>query len=134
MLMVRLRRVHGNQRKMHGGSLESLKVHNEIEDDSAAAGGVVRNRNREWIYNKFLGSCSVFKAELWGILDGLNMLIDRGLGNVMIQSDSLEVVMVIQESSTGGAENQEADSLAKLAHSGSQGLRMFGKPSFGELG
>ncbi|MBA0845196.1 hypothetical protein Goarm_022439 [Gossypium armourianum] len=40
----------------------------------------------------------------------------------MIQSDSLEVVMVIQESSTGGAENQEADSLAKLAHSGSQGL------------
>ncbi|MBA0562561.1 hypothetical protein Golob_007595 [Gossypium lobatum] len=48
-----------------------------IEDDSAAAGG--------------------------GILDGLNMLIDRGLGNVMIQSDSLEVVMVIQESSTGGS-------------------------------
>ncbi|MBA0670788.1 hypothetical protein Goklo_023979 [Gossypium klotzschianum] len=59
--------------------------------------------NGEWIYNKFLGSCSVFEAELWGILDGLNILIDRGLGNVMIQSDSLEMVMVIQESSTGGS-------------------------------
>ncbi|MBA0729026.1 hypothetical protein Golax_022469, partial [Gossypium laxum] len=43
------------------------------------------------------------KAELWGILDGLNIQIDHGLGNVMIQSDSLEVVMVIQESSTGGS-------------------------------
>ncbi|MBA0788359.1 hypothetical protein Gotri_027932, partial [Gossypium trilobum] len=86
--------------------------------------------NGEWIYNKFLGSCSVFEAELWGILDGLNILIDCSLGNVMIQSYSLEMVMVIQESSTGGS-NKEADSLAKLAHSGSQGLRMFGKPPFG---
>ncbi|MBA0549521.1 hypothetical protein Golob_020546 [Gossypium lobatum] len=41
----------------------------------------------------------------------------------MIQIDSLEVVMTIQET-----ENQEADRLAKMAHSRSQGLRMFGRP------
>ncbi|MBA0700473.1 hypothetical protein Goari_000075 [Gossypium aridum] len=49
-----------------------------IKDDFATAGGV-------------------------GILDGLNILIDHGLDNVMIQSDSLEVVITIQESSTGGS-------------------------------
>ncbi|MBA0729261.1 hypothetical protein Golax_025617, partial [Gossypium laxum] len=65
---------------------------------------VVRNRNGEWIigYNGFLGSCSVSEVELWGILDGLNLLIDRGLDNVMIHSDNIEVVVVIQESSTEG--------------------------------
>ncbi|KAG8498348.1 hypothetical protein CXB51_007034 [Gossypium anomalum] len=68
-----------------------------LEDDSAVARGVVRNRNRGWIigYNRFLGSCSMFEAELWGILDGLNTLIDRGLDNVMVQMDSLEVMMAI---------------------------------------
>ncbi|MBA0562559.1 hypothetical protein Golob_007594, partial [Gossypium lobatum] len=135
---------------------------NQFEDDSAVAGGVVRNQKGKWIigYNRFLGSCSLFKAELWGILDGLNLLIDCGLDNVMIHSNSIEVVMAIQESSIGGSntalirrilqllsqtshwniynipreENQEADNLARLAHSGRQGLRMFGKPSCGELG
>ncbi|MBA0682712.1 hypothetical protein Goari_024407, partial [Gossypium aridum] len=68
-----------------------------LEDDSATAGGVVRNRNGEWIigYNRFLGSCLMFEAELWRILDGLNTLIDRGLDNVMVQTDSLEVMMGI---------------------------------------
>ncbi|MBA0772060.1 hypothetical protein Gotri_007499 [Gossypium trilobum] len=133
-----------------------------FEGDSAVAGGVMRNQKGKWIigYNRFLGSCSVFEAELWGILDGLNLLIDCGLDNVMIHSNSIEVVMAIQESSTGGSntalirrilqllsqtshwniyyipreENQEADNLARLAHSGRQGLRMFGKPPCGELG
>ncbi|MBA0814604.1 hypothetical protein Gohar_020422 [Gossypium harknessii] len=69
-----------------------------LEDDSVVARGVVRDRNRECIidYKRFLGSCSVFEAELWGLLDGLNILIDRGLDNVMIQTDSLEVVGGIQ--------------------------------------
>ncbi|MBA0862514.1 hypothetical protein Goshw_009528, partial [Gossypium schwendimanii] len=35
------------------------------------ATGTVRNRNGKWIFgfNRFLGSYSVFEAELWGILD-----------------------------------------------------------------
>ncbi|MBA0752041.1 hypothetical protein Gogos_000918 [Gossypium gossypioides] len=76
-----------------------------VEDDSAVAGKVVKGRNREWIigYNRFLGNCSVFEAKLCGILDGLNTLIDHGLDNVMIQTDSLEAVMTIWESSIGGS-------------------------------
>ncbi|MBA0583846.1 hypothetical protein Gorai_014689, partial [Gossypium raimondii] len=84
-----------------------------------------------------------------GILDGLNILIDHGLDDVMIQSNSLEVVITIQQSSAEGSNKAlikkilqllsrisnwniyyilRANSLAKLAHSRSQGLQMFGKP------
>lgn len=37
-----------------------------LEDGSVAATGVVRNINGEWItdFNRFLGGCSVFEAEL----------------------------------------------------------------------
>ncbi|KAH1098534.1 hypothetical protein J1N35_015455 [Gossypium stocksii] len=68
-----------------------------LEDDSTAVGGVVRNRNGEWIigYIRFLESYLMFEAKLWGILDGLNILIGRGLDNVIVQMDSLEVMMAI---------------------------------------
>ncbi|MBA0602819.1 hypothetical protein Gorai_002986, partial [Gossypium raimondii] len=87
-------------------------------------------------------SAAARRAKLCGILDGLNTLIDHGLDKVMIQTDSLEAVMTIWESSTGGSntalirrilqllslfshwnlfyipreENQEADRFAKMAH------------------
>ncbi|MBA0602594.1 hypothetical protein Gorai_002770 [Gossypium raimondii] len=41
--------------------------------------------------------CSVFDAELWGILDGLTCLVDRGYDNIIIQSNNLDVVKNIQE-------------------------------------
>ncbi|MBA0603729.1 hypothetical protein Gorai_002030, partial [Gossypium raimondii] len=46
--------------------------------------------------------CTVLDAELWGILDGLNLILEQGYGSVMIQYVSLEVVNVIQEESFGG--------------------------------
>ncbi|KAH1091295.1 hypothetical protein J1N35_018552 [Gossypium stocksii] len=66
----------------------------------ATTGGIVRNRNGEWIigFNRLLGSCSVFEAKLWEILDGLGIIIDRGYDHVRIQTDSLEVAKVIQKS------------------------------------
>ncbi|MBA0630524.1 hypothetical protein Godav_002615, partial [Gossypium davidsonii] len=93
-----------------------------FEDDSIATIRVVGDRNRECIigYKRFLGSCSVFKAELWGLLDGLNILIDRGLDNNIFYIPR--------------ADNQEADRLAKMVHSGSQDLRKFEISPFGELG
>lgn len=57
----------------------------------------MKNRNGKWIigYNKFLGSYSVNEAKMWCVLDGLNILIYCGLDNVMIQFDSLLLVMTI---------------------------------------
>ncbi|KAG8474023.1 hypothetical protein CXB51_033687 [Gossypium anomalum] len=48
-------------------------------------------------YNRFLRTCSIFEAELWGILDGLKLLQRRGHNHVIIHSDSLKVVKAIHE-------------------------------------
>ncbi|MBA0780077.1 hypothetical protein Gotri_004218 [Gossypium trilobum] len=52
---------------------------------------------------RFLGSCSMFEAELWGILDGLSILVDRGYDNILVQTDSLEVANAIKEGFTRGS-------------------------------
>ncbi|MBA0849375.1 hypothetical protein Goshw_015210 [Gossypium schwendimanii] len=66
----------------------------------AAIGGIVWDRSREWLFgfNRYLGRCSMFDVEVWGILDGLTLLLNRGYENVLIQSDCLEAIKVIQES------------------------------------
>ncbi|MBA0654386.1 hypothetical protein Goklo_021400, partial [Gossypium klotzschianum] len=65
-----------------------------IEDDFAAAGGIVRDSNGKWIFGfcRYLGCCTVLDAELWGILDGLNLIMDQGFEGILIQIDSLETV------------------------------------------
>ncbi|MBA0874644.1 hypothetical protein Goshw_019981, partial [Gossypium schwendimanii] len=56
------------------------------------AGGVVCDENRDWVfgYNRYLGKCSIFYVELWGILDGLKLIQRRGHDKVIIQSHGLE--------------------------------------------
>ncbi|MBA0743650.1 hypothetical protein Gogos_006312, partial [Gossypium gossypioides] len=65
-----------------------------MDSGLAATGGVVRDNNGDWIldYNRFLDNCSVFDAEIWGILDDLSLLHEQGHRRVMIQSNSLEAV------------------------------------------
>ncbi|MBA0715979.1 hypothetical protein Golax_014850, partial [Gossypium laxum] len=40
---------------------------------------------------------NVTEAELWGFLDGLKLILDRGFKRILIQKDSLEVAFAIQE-------------------------------------
>ncbi|MBA0568183.1 hypothetical protein Golob_005692 [Gossypium lobatum] len=54
-----------------------------------------------WVYLNADGSCLVFKAELWGILDDLDILIDRGYDNVLVQTNSFEVANVVKKGLTG---------------------------------
>ncbi|MBA0828189.1 hypothetical protein Goarm_012897, partial [Gossypium armourianum] len=70
-----------------------------LEDGFATTGGIVHDHSGQWIlgYNRFLGSCSVFEAELWGILDGLSILIDRGYKEVQIRTNSIEMASAIHE-------------------------------------
>ncbi|KAH1089304.1 hypothetical protein J1N35_016561 [Gossypium stocksii] len=51
-------------------------------------------------YKRFMGECSVFDAELWGIIDKLDLIQDRQYVEVMIQVDSLETVKAIQNPSS----------------------------------
>ncbi|MBA0620631.1 hypothetical protein Godav_006330 [Gossypium davidsonii] len=66
-----------------------------------ATAGVVRNNNGDWIlnYNRFLDNCSIFDAEIWGLLDDLSLLHEQRHRRVIIQSNSLEAVKVIQDKS-----------------------------------
>ncbi|XP_061354128.1 uncharacterized protein LOC133298795 [Gastrolobium bilobum] len=57
----------------------------------ATCGGVIRNSQGIWL-NGFaykLGFCSSFKAELWGILRGLEMAWSKGYRKIILESDSL---------------------------------------------
>ncbi|KAK5818448.1 hypothetical protein PVK06_023385 [Gossypium arboreum] len=60
----------------------------------AATGGVARDHEGNWIvgFSRFLGVCSLFEAEAWGILDGILILLNMGFGKFSILSDNLEVV------------------------------------------
>lgn len=120
-----------------------------LEDGSATTG----DHSRQWIlgYNRFLRSCLLVETELWGILDGLNILIARGYTKVHIRTNGIEVASVIQEIASNEfttslmrkilqllsqtqyliichipkEENQEADILTKLAHINKRGLQIF---------
>ncbi|MBA0676213.1 hypothetical protein Goari_017712, partial [Gossypium aridum] len=102
----------------------------------------------------FLRNCLIFDAELWGILDGLKLIQRRGHSNVVIHSDSLEVVkafhgnvskisnsalirrihhILSQESHWAlryipREENQCADYLAKLAFERKEDLQLVKIP------
>ncbi|MBA0616518.1 hypothetical protein Godav_016560, partial [Gossypium davidsonii] len=59
----------------------------------AAIGGVARDRVGDWImgFNRFLGMCSPFEAEVWAILDGILILLNKGYKRITIMTDNLEV-------------------------------------------
>ncbi|KAG8493011.1 hypothetical protein CXB51_012640 [Gossypium anomalum] len=69
------------------------------ENMFAAAGGLLRDQKGAWIvgYTRYLGICEVIVSELWGILHGLQIALDRGFRKVTIRTDNLEVVNLIQE-------------------------------------
>ncbi|KAA3487461.1 Retrovirus-related Pol polyprotein LINE-1 [Gossypium australe] len=62
-----------------------------FDEGFAADGGYVRDHNGEWIigFAKHLGNCTILEAELWGILDELNLILD-----------SIEAINVILEDSS----------------------------------
>ncbi|MBA0805312.1 hypothetical protein Gohar_004836, partial [Gossypium harknessii] len=59
----------------------------------AATGGVVRDHNGNWIvgFTRFLGVCSPFEAEVWSILDGILLLLNKGYRRAIIITDNLKV-------------------------------------------
>ncbi|KAA3472337.1 Retrovirus-related Pol polyprotein LINE-1 [Gossypium australe] len=61
---------------------------------AAAAGVVARDHAGNWImgFNRFLGNCTPIEAEIWGIMDGILILLNKGYRQIIIVSDNLEVV------------------------------------------
>ncbi|MBA0634912.1 hypothetical protein Godav_025526, partial [Gossypium davidsonii] len=71
----------------------------KVDISFAVVGGVLRDQNENWIlgYNRYLEFCSVSEVELWGIMDGSLLLLERSYDNVIIQIDNMEVVLAIQD-------------------------------------
>ncbi|MFQ6646101.1 hypothetical protein Gotur_019142 [Gossypium turneri] len=70
----------------------------EIDHNPSLLGGDVQAKWGIILgYNHYLGICSVFDAELWEILDGLTLIQRRGYNNVLIHTNSLEVVKALQD-------------------------------------
>ncbi|KAH1089937.1 hypothetical protein J1N35_017194 [Gossypium stocksii] len=71
----------------------------------AADGGCVRDHNGKWVigFAKYLGNCTVLEAKLWGILDGLNLIMDRRFEKVLILIDSTDAINAILEDSLGSS-------------------------------
>ncbi|KAH1073496.1 hypothetical protein J1N35_025824 [Gossypium stocksii] len=75
-------------------------------NSGCAAIGVARDHDRNWIVSffRFLGVCSLFEAEVWGIPNGIFLLLNRGFRKISISTDNLEVIqalLVLNSKDTG---------------------------------
>ncbi|KAJ1413491.1 Ribonuclease H-like superfamily [Sesbania bispinosa] len=61
-------------------------------------GGVIRDSDCKWVlgFNGFAGLGHILSAELFAILHGLTIAWDRGLLEVILESNSLEAIQIIQ--------------------------------------
>lgn len=61
---------------------------------SVVARDVLLDKDSNWIlrYNRFLGNCTPFETKLWGILDGLLILLRKWYKRATVQIDNLEVI------------------------------------------
>lgn len=64
---------------------------------AAVAGRLVRDKNGKWLwgYTRSLGRCSVLEAELWQILDGLDLLWKHGYRNIVVESNNAAAVKLL---------------------------------------
>ncbi|MBA0726178.1 hypothetical protein Golax_002025 [Gossypium laxum] len=78
-----------------------LSIDGAVARDSgyAATGGVARNQDGNWIvgFNLFLGMCSPFEAEVWAILDGILILLNKGYKRITIFTNNLEVAQILND-------------------------------------
>jgi ribonuclease HI len=69
------------------------------DNAKAGCGGLIRGSDGKWLggFSKFIGNCSAYVAELWGVLEGLKYAWNLGFRRVELHIDSQIVVKIIQE-------------------------------------
>ncbi|MBA0601268.1 hypothetical protein Gorai_004449, partial [Gossypium raimondii] len=106
-LTLKRRLLKNVERTRRDSNWVSLRTNGSVSLDEgfATVGGFVCDHNDGWImgFCRYLGNCTVVEAELWGILNGLNLILDRWFERVLIQTDIIEVVNAIQEGSSGNS-------------------------------
>ncbi|WCJ31853.1 Polynucleotidyl transferase ribonuclease H-like superfamily protein [Euphorbia peplus] len=126
----------------------------------ASACGIIRDCQGSWIYGfaRKIGRCSVVKAKLWGIYDGLILAWNLGFIKVQVEVDSLLCVDLLHRQSTLSNDlltlivgirtlqqrnweisishtyregNRGADFMANLAATVELGIHFFDRPPMG---
>ncbi|KAL4311507.1 hypothetical protein GQ457_01G027580 [Hibiscus cannabinus] len=84
--------------------------------NSGAIGGLLQDHYGSWIsgFQKSIGKCSPFQVELWVIFTGLNYTWDQGFTILQIQSDSKDVIMMLNIVQTVGSVFPLVRAIAKL--------------------
>lgn len=65
---------------------------------NGSCGGIIRDDQGRWIcaFSKFVGKCNALMADIWGIYEGLKLIVARGFERVEINCDSLESINIIE--------------------------------------
>ncbi|KAK9024491.1 hypothetical protein V6N11_004651 [Hibiscus sabdariffa] len=73
----------------------------DTKDNRTAIGGLIRDDSGGWLrgFYRFVGRCSVLLAELWAIYDGLRLAWETGFRQVVVDSDNMEAVSIVNRSS-----------------------------------
>lgn len=66
-----------------------------------SAGGFIRNHHGHWVsgFRKFLGSGTSSLAKLWALFYGVNLAIQHGCSNLIIESDCTYIIDLISNPS-----------------------------------
>ncbi|KAF7812572.1 reverse transcriptase [Senna tora] len=100
--------------------------------NNIAAGGIVRDYCGNWVlgFSKFLGGGTILCAKFWAILIGLELANSAEGSKIIVESDSLAVITLINDLNTPTSHHfflssRVADALAKYGISSRCGLTEF---------
>ncbi|KAK4267298.1 hypothetical protein QN277_024096 [Acacia crassicarpa] len=70
----------------------------KVDSMRAGSGCLIRNHEGRWQTGccRNIGACTPLQAELWGLLDGLELAWAGGFRDVIVQADCLVAVRIIQ--------------------------------------
>ncbi|CAN1843405.1 Putative ribonuclease H protein At1g65750 [Linum perenne] len=68
--------------------------------NSTAAGGLIRDDQGRFItaFASKLGTCSIVRAEIWGVIEGMELAWSYGIKQLRVQSDSATAVTLLSNS------------------------------------
>ncbi|KAK4258121.1 hypothetical protein QN277_007613 [Acacia crassicarpa] len=86
------------------------------EGNLAGCGGLLRGSDGEWIagFARKLGSCSANKAELWGVLTGLQVAKICNLEQIIVECDSVAVVQLLSKLQADGIADSDTTLLTEI--------------------
>ncbi|KAL4353501.1 hypothetical protein GQ457_06G018870 [Hibiscus cannabinus] len=85
---------------------------------AAACGGLIRDENSNWIigFTRSLGCCPVLFAELWGVHDALKHAWSLGHRRLVIETDNVEVVDILEGNSGSLQSNTLVSAIQHMLH------------------